>query len=257
MTSSQKVIVFGASARAWVQSASQVSAEVFAVDRFADADTTRIAKTASFRGPPVGDPEGLTIWIQDILRFFGLKHTDELFSVYGGGLENQADLLEEVGKTTRLLGNDANVVRRLLDTFSLHSTLQQHGFRVPLSMNRVEFKSFVKNNSLTPEKSTRGPSRQVFLRKRHRSCGGLNISRIDLNSGNRPEEIQAIESEPDAEDFYYQELIPGQLLSASFLAYTDSSRRRQTSAKLLGITEQLAGDRKFNADEFVYSGSIL
>ena len=203
------LIVIGASARAAAFSAARAGFSPWWIDQFGDADL----RTA-FPGrqvPPRHYPRGILDAIATAPRVPWL---------YTGALENHLEVLDRLGATRPLLGNDRSVCERVRSPWLLQSCLRDAGIPFP---------------ETPPFDSAPGPGADWIV-KSLRGAGGQGIR--TLRSG----------SDAGA-GCYVQRLIAGESLSAVFIG-------NGRDAVPLGVTRQLVGLPEFHAAAFSYCGSI-
>lgn len=141
--------------------------------------------------------------------------------MYVGALENHPGLVDRVSPHRLLWGNPGHVLRRVRDPETLFPALAQAGFSVP---------------------PWRRDSREVstdgrWLRKPLRSSAGTGIAPWSGEPG-------AVGS-----DYYFQRFLRGRSCSAVYVGAGGKSR-------LVGISEQLIGQRWTGAENFRYCGTI-
>ena len=202
-------LIVGASARAAASSAVASGLRVITADLFDDRDTQSLAEH-SFK---VDDyPNGL-LAIRSEYRTLPV--------VYTGALENYPRLLTEFEDAGPLWGNPASVVERVRDPFELARAFQER----KLSLPRVALQLGTDDRE------------SDWLLKPRRSAGGQQVRR-------------ATDSDSTADrDSYFQEFIPGEVSSGSFVACGGTAR-------LLGVSEMLVGEAWLGATMFTYCGSI-
>jgi predicted ATP-grasp superfamily ATP-dependent carboligase len=142
---------------------------------------------------------------------------------YTANLENHPSVLERLSRGRPVLGNQAAVLRRVRDPGRVFSFLKAAGVPAP-------------EVSLSGEVPAHRPVTR-WLRKPVRSGGGHGVS------FHAP-------GDPLEPGYVLQEYVDGIPCSAVFAANGEESR-------LLGISEQLVGDKGFGAEGFRYCGSIL
>lgn len=204
MTSSSLTIV-GGSARAAAQSAVRAGFSPFAGDIFGDEDLRHLCPTTRVAPFPAG-----------LLKVCAGPQPGDW--IYTGALENHPGLIRRMSQIRPLLGNGAEVVRRVRDPFTLTAALAEAGFPT-LSISRT---------------AEGLPRDGRWLRKPIRSAGGAEISRWDANS-----------ADTRSAKYYFQEFATGDACGAVFVGGT-------TDASLLGVTRQLPN----RGDSFLYHGSI-
>lgn len=200
------LLILGASVRAAAQSARRADYSVFAADLFADWDLRRCCPS---RGV-VDYPTGLAAVAETA------PPGPWMFT---GGLENHAELVAEISRRRRLLGNPPDVLRAVRDPRRVKAVLQQAGLAAP-------------QLSLSPAAI---PQDGSWLQKPLRGSGGAGI---------RP----WCGGETDPQHFF-QEQIAGDTVAAVYVAAGDR-------AVLLGATRQLVGSDWTGARGFVYCGSL-
>ncbi|HZZ73305.1 MAG TPA: ATP-grasp domain-containing protein [Pirellulales bacterium] len=224
---SNSLLIVGATARAAAQSARRAGYSVWAADLFADEDL-RAAATAVQIG---AYPHGLI----DAVR--AAPPGDWL---YTGALENHPELLETLAAERTLLGNSAEVVRRVRDPFTLAAALSAAEISVP-RVARIE--------------ERRAPECR-WLRKRLRSAGGTQIEFAPSPPAEAADAKPAKRSSHSAAEsaYYAQEFIAGASCSGLFVGVSNDSA--PATAHLLGVTWQLIGRAYAAAQPFQYAGSI-
>lgn len=143
--------------------------------------------------------------------------------VYTSNLENHPRIVERLSQGRLLFGNPPQVLSRVRNPFEFFPCLARSGIPFP--------KTFRSSDRIPVE----GPG--PFLRKPIRSGGGHGIA--FHRQGRRI-----------GKGFILQEYVPGLQCSAAFVA--DGSQ-----CVLLGLSEQLIGDKAFGAQGFRYCGSLL
>ena len=185
------------SARMLAQLAVADGYAVTALDRFGDVDLRAIAPGAT--APTL---DGLTALAADI---------DADAVVYGGGLENRPDLVEQLGQERELLGTPPERLAAVRDPWAIGAAARAAGARAPETRSIDELPG-------TAGRGRGGGEPDEWLRKLRHGGGGRGVRRW-LGGRLRPTEI-------------LQRRIPG--LSCSAVAIGDGRR-----ATVLGVTEQL------------------
>lgn len=206
MSGESPLIVISASARAAVWSARQAGFAALAVDQFGDVDLWEIASQVCV----VDD------WPRGVLDAIATL-PDGLF-VFGGGLENSPELIEELAASRELLGCSAKSLRLVRDPFWLADCWHLAGLKTPRLLA----------GDAEPDRDC------VWLRKPRRSAGGLGV-RVDDGRSSGDEVLQ--------------EFVRGDVVSGLFLG-------NGCDVRLLGMASQLVGCPETGADGFVYCGSI-
>lgn len=207
--------VAAASARMLAEAAARDGHRVVALDRFGDADTRR----ASMRWHAIGEPDSAQFdatRVLDVLRELA-QHggADVIGWIPGGGFEGRPELLEAGAKLLPLIGTPADAVRRVRDPALFFGALAAHRIAHP------------------PVRHDAPTDPDGWLLKDARGCGGWHI-RAAAGAGVLPDAAH-----------YFQRAMPGQPMSATFIA--DGTR-----AMLLGINALIV--RPFGAHPYVYCG---
>jgi uncharacterized protein len=192
-----RVLVVAVSARMLAQLAVADGYQVTAVDRFGDVDLRAVAP-------------GATAPSNDALAALAADADAEAI-VYGGGLENRPDLVEQLGQGRELLGTPAELLAAVRDPWAVGAAARAAGARAP------EIRS-VHELSETAGAGRDGRDPDIWLRKPQRGGGGRGVRRW-AGGRLRPTEI-------------LQRRVHG--LSCSAVAIGDGRR-----AAVLGLTEQL------------------
>lgn len=213
----KQLIIIGASARAAAQSAIRGGYEPWCADLFADRDLQKVATV--HRCLPEQYPQALAKLIDE-----GSLPLD-VAVLYTGGLENEPQLIEAIAFDRPLLGCSPYALRRVRDPLALPSLPRHRGIR------------FCKMHRHRPLLSWLFPSLlNKYLIKPCQGTGGRGIRRWSL-------------AERVARTDYLQQYVPGRPVS---MVYVGDG----WSARLLGVTEQLIGDKSFGGDGYRYCGSI-
>jgi predicted ATP-grasp superfamily ATP-dependent carboligase len=208
------LLIVGASGRAAAASARRAGFEPYVIDLFADADTRRLAET--IRCPIERYP-----WAIPGLA----KRLPPGPFLYVGGLENRPDILAAIGEDRVLLGNGPPVLALVRDPFRLHELLAGKGLAHPW-VNHPELSQLTHGR---------------LLRKPLTGSGGFGIRFASADD-------VALAAESGA-DFYLQEFLPGEPMSAVCVTTGGSVQR-------LGLTRQLAGTDWLHAPPFRYAGNV-
>ena len=204
------LLILGASVRAAAQSASIAGYEVIASDLFLDVDLQEAAATC--------------VSVDDYPHAFAKvrRQFPDIPVIYTGALENYPSLLEQLGPTNLLWGNDAVVVRSVRDPWRLQTALTEQAIPFP-KLHSTEHPS----NEL---------SSITWLQKPSQSAGGNEIQpwngQADLTNGT-----------------YLQAFVDGTPCSAAFVA-------NGSDATFLGTSEMLVGCAWAGGKDFQYNGSI-
>lgn len=216
----QTLLILGASARAAAFSARRAGWEVSCGDMFADVDLREMGRVELVRDFPAG--------LEEVAN-----RAPSGPWMYTGALENHPRRVERIAARRPLLGNGAEVLRRIRDPFLLTRALQAAG------LTMAECRT-----------SSEGlPCDGTWLRKRKKSAGGLHVQVWSgPNSGFEEAEKK------DAAGWYFQRRIEGLCCSAAYIG-------AKGNARLLGATEQLVGPQFGQREDlvpsaFCYAGSI-
>lgn len=201
------LLIVGASARAAAQSATRAGLHSLASDLFNDLDLPEGCGWSPL--PSFDDPDAWPSW--------EAAYPPSPW-IYTGGLENQPAFIDWLASRRPLWGNSGTALRASRDPIALNETLRHAG--LPSAEVRATAAGLPRDGS--------------WVRKPLDSAGGF---RIDFLSERH------LESESGR---VFQEYIPGEPLSALFMA----SRR---STRLRGVTRQLLG---WPGCPFAYRGSI-
>lgn len=142
--------------------------------------------------------------------------------LYTGGLENQPDLIEQIGRDREILGNSASTLKRVRNPFQLADAWKAHGAVFPAVM------PYAFENKASGQ----------WLLKSMNSSGGSGVheyavATIGLNS----------------KHYYWQQRIEGEPFSAVYVGNGDQ-------AVCVGVSQQWVGQQWLNAPCFAYCGSI-
>lgn len=202
------LLIVGASTRAAAESAARAGFEVFAVDAFGDWDLRQVARVAV-----PGD------WCDDDAIACAAASFPEGPWLYTGAVENRPDLIDRISRERRLLGNSAEVVRRVRDPMVLAEVLRHEGFEPPEVRDSLEGL----------------PRDGSWLAKPLRSAGGIGIREVGDDLVDQP-----------TGSTYYQRRIEGQPCSALYLGTTHETI-------LVGVTKSEVGAPD---QPFAYAGSL-
>src|SRR5215203_4375945 len=197
------------------RSAARAGYQVTAADAFADLDLRELAAVFPVRstGRHRFSPQRVAAMTQDLQA--------EMVA-YTSNFENYPMAVSRLAEHRQLLGNPAEVLRRVRDPIALMRLLQSHQFAVPMTR-------------ATPPSGHHKV--RTWLLKPRRSGGGHGTSRWRVG-----------QSVPRSH--YLQERIRGVTGSVLFAA---NGRR----AVPLGVSRQLVGDVHFGASGFRYCGSLV
>jgi predicted ATP-grasp superfamily ATP-dependent carboligase len=206
------VVIIAASGRALAASARRGGYLPLVVDWFGDADT--LVPAAAHACLEHGLARGMTAGGLDAAMSAVTKRYQPLGIVCGTGFEDRPELLEHLAQHWRILGSSADTVRRVKDPEAFASLCRDCA--VP-----------------HPEISLARPSDATgWLAKRKGGAGGGHV---------------VAAAERDAANFYYQRHVPGEPVSALFLA---NGKR----ALVLGFSSQWAAPARHQPHR--YGGAI-
>lgn len=194
-----------------------------AFDLFADWDSKHLLSQLESERSAVTQLDSFS----NILDFAEPGQPD--FGIVCGGIENRLRLVKALESRITLLCTRSENLARLRDTVSVMQNLANH----------FQDDDFIQI-ATTVEELAEENDQQKWLRKKLGSSGGFGV------------EVASQESfdNTNKDDFYFQNRISGTSFSALFVSSLD-----QTTS-ILGVTEQLVGQKKFGAQPFRYSGSI-
>jgi|CXWL01.1.fsa_nt_gi predicted ATP-grasp superfamily ATP-dependent carboligase len=221
------------SARAMAEAAVADGYAVIAIDVFGDTDTRRASQSWFAAGTPGTlqlDPAQVLATLRTLAQRGGVAGW-----VAGGGCEGLPDLLSEGAALLPLFGTAPQAVQRVRDPAEFFGFLQAAGIAHP------------------EVRHTAPADGSGWLLKDSRGCGGWHI----LHAGHAGQAGQAGHAgnpaphqpgqAPLPAPQYYQRLVPGTAMSATFCA-------NGHQAVLLGINQQLV--RAIGARPFVYAGVL-
>jgi uncharacterized protein len=201
-----RILVVAVSARMLAQLAVADGYEVTALDRFGDVDLRAVAP-----GATASSNDALASLAADV---------DADAVVYGGGLENRPDLVEQLGHGRELLGTPPELLAAVRDPWAVAAAARAAGARAPETRSIDDL----------PETAAGGGEHDGWLRKPRRGGGGRGVRGW---AGGR---LRATE--------ILQRRVRG--LSCSAVAIGDGRR-----AAVLGLTEQL-----HRAPGFQWTGNV-
>jgi predicted ATP-grasp superfamily ATP-dependent carboligase len=210
------LIVVGASARAFAQSARRAGFAVHAADLFADSDLRAVAASVA-RVPAERYPDGLL----DLVAPFPAAPWS-----YTGALENRPDLLERLAAVRPLAGCSPAAVRLVRDPFRLAVALHEAGLQFPHTF---------------PDPA-QVPLDGSYVQKPLASAAGHGIRRWTAD-------LSAADSAKTQATLIWQQWIEGEAVAAIFLL-------SDTGAELLGTSHQLLGRDWCHARGLLYCGSV-
>ncbi len=206
----EPLLIIGGSVRAAAMSARKAGFEPWAIDRFADADL-----------------RGVTRHVQ---RYDELSQLLQLARsmpdadwMYTGPLENSPQLIEQLARQRKLLGNSGLPLQQARNPWCLAAAFQKAGLPIPAVGRSGEV-----------------PVVGDWLVKPLRAAGGFGIARLG------PPSSRTVER---SDSMYFQQFIPGRSIGAIFLGAGGS-------AAFVGATEQLLGSAWGGTREFQYVGSV-
>lgn len=207
-----KILVIGASSRSFAESACRDGMDVFAIDLFCDRDLTAVCQQVA-RLSRECYPQG---FLDAAAKLPAMPW------VYGGGLENHPQLIDQLAATRRLVGNTGRQTVVVRDPARLAVYAKRSGCHFPAT--------FWSPAGLACDGS--------YLLKGLKSAGGLGVMPW------REEAMTAGEK-----DVCWQQYVAGQVMSASLLLGSDKQ-------ELLGFCRQLIGHRWGVGRTFQFYGAI-
>jgi predicted ATP-grasp superfamily ATP-dependent carboligase len=209
---SRTFVIIAASGRALAASARRAGFLPLVIDWFGDSDTLALA--AAHARLEHGLARGMTADALDAALSAVSEGQQPTGIVCGTGFEDRPELLDHLARRWRLFGCDAQTVRRAKDP---------HGFAALCHDCAVPHPEI----SLLPPSDTAG-----WFAKRKGGAGGSHV----VAAGER-----------DAANFYYQRAVPGEPVSALFLA---DGRH----ARVIGFSSQWASPAR--QQPYRYGGAI-
>ena len=210
------LIIVGASARAFAQSARRAGLAVHAADLFADSDLCAVAASVA-RVPAERYPDGLL----DLVAPLPLAPW-----CYTGALENRPDLLERLAAVRPLAGCAPAAVRLVRDPFRLAADVREAGLQFPH----------------TCPDPVGVPLDGSYVQKPLASASGHGIRRWTAD-------LSAAASGQNQAALIWQKWIEGEAVAAVFLL-------SGAGAELLGTSHQLLGQDWCHARGHLYCGSV-
>jgi len=244
-----QLLILGASARAAAQSAARAGFDVFAGDLFADVDLQAVAD-----GQRVSEyPDGLKA---------AAHSAPDCPWMYTGALENHPDLVDQIASRRQLLGNSADVLRRVRDPLAVHAALQNANLASPAIHVGGEVDASTIDWLKKPLAAGGGDSIVRAIPDERQSLhppfgrvgrgsgrGGLQIAGEGPQLALPARSSRPSHGEGEVEQFYYQEFIDGVACSAAYVVAGGESI-------LLGVTQQLVGMSFTHAGPFQYCGTL-
>ncbi len=209
-----RVLVLGVSTRAMVESAVRGGHDVVAVDFFGDRDQARLTESHALQRDL-----GLPATAEGLGEAAARIEADAV--VYGSNLDNHPEVVGELARRRRLLGNPPEVLRDVRDWAQLRRFCREAGIGHPETLLHGE---------------ERRARRGRWLRKRIRSGGGHAITPWDGRALDDAHLLQAV--------------VDGRPASVAFVADGKESR-------IFGITEQLLGLSALGGSGFAWCGNVL
>lgn len=121
-----KILIVGLTTRAIAESAHRAGCEIVTVDLFGDLDQKRLCENVSLRERGLRYSAAAFVEVARGLAYDAVA--------YCGGLENEPDLVAELARGRRLLGNGPETLRRVRDPDVLFPFLSSRGFAVPRTL---------------------------------------------------------------------------------------------------------------------------
>jgi predicted ATP-grasp superfamily ATP-dependent carboligase len=209
-----RFLVLGVSTRAMVESAVRGGHDVVAVDFFGDRDQSRAAESYALQRDL-----GLPLTAEGLAEAAELVAADAV--VYGSNLENHPEVVADLARRRRLLGNPPDVLREVRDWALLRRFCGDAGIAHPATLLRGE---------------ERRAGRGRWLRKRLRSGGGHGIAAWD---GRALDDAHLLQAEVD-----------GRAASVAFVA-------DGTKSRVFGLSEQIVGRSALGGSGYAWCGNLL
>ncbi len=231
-----RLLIAGASVRAYVQSALLAGYRIAALDLFADRDTCWMI-----------DQSGVASSVAKLSSF------DEIVSVVGqygdceagivcGGVENRVELVRSLEDRVKLLGPSSESLLKLRDSVAVYQFLQQRlaksGVTIPQTIRSVD-----------PRFDT-----EFWLSKNTGSSGGLGVAKLTgMRGAAKLESMQRC-----SDQRYFQERVIGESVSILYVSSSEisTSQSVNSATRIIGVTQQLVGETHLGAQPFQYCGSI-
>lgn len=209
----QPLILVGASVRSAADSARRAGYQPFCVDQFADEDLLANAVVLPCRQFPEGLAESL-------------RSAPYVPWMYCGGLENRADVVEQLALIRPLLGNGPSALKLVRDPIWVANVLRSNGALALAICSNENFEKDAHHSALR------------WIKKPLASAGGRGVEFASSSS--------ADQRRPDC---FYQEFAVGLPISGVFVA--DGKK-----CVCCGLSRQLVGEPLSGAPPFGYSGSL-
>lgn len=210
-----RTVLIGVSTRALAQSAARVATGVVAADFFGDRDQQQAVESYA-----IGRDLGLPLTAHGLAA--AARRVGAEAVVYGANLENHPEVVALLARDLTVLGNEAEVLRRVRDWRSLRRFCADAGIACPETLMAGE-----------EERAGRGGT---WLRKRVLSGGGHGVRRWD--------------GDPVDDRHLVQEALGGRAASVAFVA-------DGVEARVVGLSEQLVGWHRLGASGFAWCGNVL
>ncbi|MFV1921381.1 MAG: ATP-grasp domain-containing protein [Methylotenera sp.] len=207
------IIIAAISSRIYVEAAVKAGYDVIAIDAFADTDVKKLAKKSFQVGLVENQLDSKQLI--EILHDLDLQHI--LGLCYGAGFERNTNLLREINKRLRVLGNPASVVDDCKLPAKFFATCKQL---------LIPFPEVAKNPPLLYKD---------WLAKRVGNSGGSHIKLL----------VDAPVSHNA--DMYYQKQIRGMPISCLFIA-------SKHGVDVIGVNEQWLDSS--NTEPYRYGGAV-
>jgi predicted ATP-grasp superfamily ATP-dependent carboligase len=209
------ILVIGLSTRAIAESAVRAGYEIVTLDYFGDRDQASLVENLSLMRH-----FQLPFSAEGLLRASRQIACPEF--VYISNLENHPEVVDDLARKRRCLGNPSQVLDRVRNWRTLQDFCHRNAIPFP--------------TTLLPGEETACDTAYSWLLKPLRGGGGHGI---------RPWSGESLD-----EFHFLQRFLPGQPASAAFVA--DGQR-----CVVLGLTEQLIGNYELGASGFTWCGNIL
>lgn len=230
------VIIVGASARAAAESALRAGLRPWCVDLFADRDLQAIAPAHTCKRGSY--PMGL------VVRVTQAKLPATTPVLLTGAMENHRHAVAALEAMHPILGPSLKTMQWLRDVNRRNDFVKEpiEGVRWPAV--RMGTNNGDGERDECCETDARSSQLKRWLIKPCNSAGGVAVRQARRSSRLKEGEV-------------YQQYIKGQTLGAVFRSqHNQCSNDGSQTCELLGVTEQITGDKYFGSRGFRYAGSI-
>jgi len=223
MLGRKPLIIVGSSVRSAAQSAHQAGFAPWCIDQFTDRDLVEVSTEATT----------VTDWPNGIRSAF--EATPDAAWLYTGALENSPALIDRLAEMRTLLGCDSETLLRLRNPVWLAQTLSKAALpNLPISMPNSSDQS-----TLPVSSSEHGHQNLEWVAKPLASAAGLDVREFDGTAAKWD----------NREGNFLQKRVSGRVVSGLYFG-------SGSSARLLGMSEQLSRGNEAGEFSYVYSGSL-